>query len=367
MADEEDLKRVAAGELDLSKSDLRNAQLRYIDFRGRNLSGVHLEQAVVENCDFRACDLSTVHITGLKADRSNFAGAIFPNVQVAISFRGANLSNAEMRSVRLQNVDFTGANLSGANFKGAHIGSDVKFDDIEFDDATNFDGVEGLRLLGRLPAFKNYIFEKGYYHRQLNNASNASQAGPSSDQATVSHPSHRLAPDRKVADVGLIASRLDAAPAEAGVMAANLAAAIFENIELQSAKRPNDPSALAFFEEQITLLGAIAAGLLKIAKELENSSTQSVSGDQQSKRQNRAARILADLSESLEEWLKVNTKKYVSHAADLGMICISSAFFAQYGAPANFAFFTAAALVGGKPLVEAAGDFLRKSDNAKSS
>jgi hypothetical protein len=41
------------------------------------------------------------------------------------------------------------------------------------------------------------------------------------------------------------------------------------------------------------------------------------------------------------------------------MICISSSFFAQYGAPATFAFATAAAVVGGRPLAEATGGFFK--------
>lgn len=365
MADEEDLKRATDGELDLSQSDFRGANLSGLDFRGRNLSMVLLGRAIVQDCDFRGCDLSSASVAGMKADRANFSGATLPKIKVAVSMRGANLSEADLSTVRMEGVDFTGADLRGASFKDAHIGKDVVFKDALYDDRTDFVNVTGLRLLGRLDVFKNFEFENGRYKRR-----DISGTAMAPSDALIEPPvnlagSSLHSPVQQIHNVKLIASRLSMAPLQAGVMATHLATAITENIERISAKKPNDPEALTFFNEHVEFLKSIADGLRLIAGELGRSQNLS-EPEKEAKHFSQAAKIIGGLSDNLEDWLRVNAKKYLSHAADLGMICISSAYFAQYGATPGVAFYTAAALVGGKPLVEAANGYLKKIDAAKS-
>ncbi|UML83073.1 pentapeptide repeat-containing protein (plasmid) [Leptospira interrogans] len=83
----------------------RCANLRDVDLRGVNLSGVNLRDA-----DLRGVNLSGVNLRGANLSDVNLSG---------VDLRGVNLSGVNLRDVDLSGADLSGANLSGVNLSGA--------------------------------------------------------------------------------------------------------------------------------------------------------------------------------------------------------------------------------------------------------
>lgn len=141
-------------------------------------------------------------------------------------------------------------------------------------------------------------------------------------------------------------------------MAASLALAVREHIDLIAGARPNEPDQLARFDNYVALLEAIAEGLLGIAQSLDEVHLGPAS-EKSEKALNTASNLIVDLSRSIRIWLDNNGQQLIGNAVNGGMICTLSSFSAAYGASPTIAFPTAAALVGGKPLSEAVAVMLK--------
>jgi uncharacterized protein YjbI with pentapeptide repeats len=166
MADEEDLKRLSSGEIDLTQCDFRNANLSQMDLHGRDFSNSHLESASALGADFSNCRFSGAHLTQFKAQDSNFTDAIFGQVIVAVNLRGTDLRRASFKAAHFQATDFTGADIRGADFTDANFMVGTIFNDVKFDITTRFDGAKCLRPLSRTAPFQNYTYENGKLHRK---------------------------------------------------------------------------------------------------------------------------------------------------------------------------------------------------------
>ncbi|MCV9941029.1 pentapeptide repeat-containing protein [Boseaceae bacterium BT-24-1] len=360
MADEKDLERLLAGDVDLSRSDLRKANLSNMDLRGRDFSGALLERADLRGSDLRDCNLIGSTFTGCNAENVNLQGVKINSVLVAVNVAGSNLRGTDFSHCRMQNISFSGADISGASFAGAHFGEDVVFDDVKFDSGTDFEGAEGLRYLSRLPAFSGYAYEQGKFRRlKENGTSDALERTKQQIDSGSGHLEHTRSTARASRpNVSVIQARIAASPNEVQAMAINLAVVVKAHLDFIASRKPNDPESLTAFDEQTRILLAIEAGLNEIARILNNQSG-SASVQPSGKEFNRAARIVADLSDGIEKSLNKNSSKWFEHAVNAGLIGAASVFFSFCGAPAAVGFATAAALIGGKAVIDRASSLLK--------
>lgn len=100
--------------LDLSKTDLRNANLSGAHLEKIDLSGAHLEEANLYAAHLEEANLSGAHLQGARL--------------YAAHLQGVNLSEAHLEKMNLSGAHLTGANFSGAylcetNLGGAHLES----------------------------------------------------------------------------------------------------------------------------------------------------------------------------------------------------------------------------------------------------
>lgn len=133
--------------VDLSDTDLSNANLSGVALCNSNLRGVNFSGANLMWVDFSGSILRGVNFSGSFLKGSNFSGANltrslltkadlrgailkgldFTDAMLTWSdFTGADLSNSTLHKALLGKCDFSNANLSGANLSGAYLGA-VKF------------------------------------------------------------------------------------------------------------------------------------------------------------------------------------------------------------------------------------------------
>jgi len=93
-------------EADLSKANLRRANLQGTDFSGAATRLI--------DTDLRQADLTNANFQGTEAIRADFSGA---------TLHEANLSQANLSGARFIGADFSGAILIGANLVGADLTS----------------------------------------------------------------------------------------------------------------------------------------------------------------------------------------------------------------------------------------------------
>ncbi len=93
-------------EADLSKANLRRANLQGTDFSGAATRLI--------DTDLRQADLTNANFQGTEAIRADFSGA---------TLHEANLSQANLSGARFTGADFSGAILIGANLVGADLTS----------------------------------------------------------------------------------------------------------------------------------------------------------------------------------------------------------------------------------------------------
>lgn len=162
MADSEDLKLLASGELDLSRCDFRDADLSGMDLRGRNFTHCLFQKANCEGSKFNGSDFRDAHLSFIKAKNASFDGCILERRHFGYTdFTGASFKNAKARGAIFQNANLNGANLQGADLSGASIDTDTVLDDVITDESTNFEGLKLLRSTSRHPSFTGYKYENG--------------------------------------------------------------------------------------------------------------------------------------------------------------------------------------------------------------
>lgn len=137
--------------INLSKTNLDQAEIFYCNFSKGDFSGCTIENSILENVDFHEADLN--YVSFYKSDlfdsnlsRSQLTKAIFKdanlyrakleNIQARSSnFRGANLRKtllkdaylafADFSFANLKEADLNGADLNHANFTGANLSNSI--------------------------------------------------------------------------------------------------------------------------------------------------------------------------------------------------------------------------------------------------
>ncbi|SON56990.1 Serine/threonine-protein kinase B [Hartmannibacter diazotrophicus] len=167
MADSEDLKLLASGELDLSRCDFREAQLSGLDLKGRNFSHCLFERAQCDGTQFDGSDFRAAKVSFMKAPNAVFDGCRLEKIHFGYTdLSGASLKKAVANGARFQHAKLNGANLQGALVIGGAIDADTILDGVLSDESTNFEGLQVIRSTSRDPLFKDYVFKNGTLHRR---------------------------------------------------------------------------------------------------------------------------------------------------------------------------------------------------------
>ena len=110
----------------LSRAVFDGSSLTGANFRGANLDGCRLDYCAMYEADFAGAALKNASIRNVRAkagltneDEWKFVGFL------PLSFRYANLTNADFTDASLTGADFTGAILEGADFTGAILDNAV--------------------------------------------------------------------------------------------------------------------------------------------------------------------------------------------------------------------------------------------------
>jgi hypothetical protein len=112
--------------LDLSGTDLRDADLSRTFLRRADLHNAYLNWADLRSADLRDANLSRATLYNANLDRTNLSRADLRNADL----RDANLSyaylnSADLRNANLCNADLSYADLRNANLSGASVGITV--------------------------------------------------------------------------------------------------------------------------------------------------------------------------------------------------------------------------------------------------
>lgn len=118
-------------------ADLSRANLREVDLRGENLSGVKLFRANLAGADLDYINLTYTDLSKAEMIRSDLTGAnlsyakmgraslshsdLQRAVLVGTRLTNADLSHSDLRDADLTGADLTGADLSGAKLTGAKV------------------------------------------------------------------------------------------------------------------------------------------------------------------------------------------------------------------------------------------------------
>jgi uncharacterized protein YjbI with pentapeptide repeats len=162
MADENDLRDLRAGDLDMVRRDLRGADLSNMDLQNRDFSGAHLEGANFSNSNLQGCIFSGSKLMKANFEKSNLRNTKF--IQTVIY--GVNLKFADLENSVLDRSHFTISDLSmskieGTSFIHSHINDGTTFEGCTINKDTKFDGANILRPIARQPAFRYYRVERG--------------------------------------------------------------------------------------------------------------------------------------------------------------------------------------------------------------
>lgn len=156
-------------QVDLSASDLRNADfmgamLRRANFARSYMNPCHLYRADLREANMSGTLLSGANLRGADLRKANLEGA---NLDRAIlsdcNFEGANLKGANLGRTNIDRANMTGADLSGAYFGGARVkrsnfsntnlvGSDLFEANL---DSVNFDGSDFSNSILGYTVFQN--------------------------------------------------------------------------------------------------------------------------------------------------------------------------------------------------------------------
>ena len=118
--------------INLSGTDLRNADLRGAHLEKARLRRTNLTKAILRNTKFQSAKLTGAILTGAHLDPANFEEADLGSAHlekadlIGADLRGAKLDKADLRGAKLTEADLTKADLSkailiGANLKNANL------------------------------------------------------------------------------------------------------------------------------------------------------------------------------------------------------------------------------------------------------
>ncbi|HCG90914.1 MAG TPA: hypothetical protein DEZ08_03635 [Dehalococcoidia bacterium] len=149
-------------EANLSGTLLSGANLRGADLRKANLEGANLDRAILSDCNFEGANLKGANLSRANIDRANMKDADLSNVY----FGGAKIKRANFNNTNLQNSDLFETNLNSVTFENADFGSAILgytvFQNCDVSSALNLDtirhdapstfGVDSLLLSNNIPA-----------------------------------------------------------------------------------------------------------------------------------------------------------------------------------------------------------------------
>lgn len=211
MADENDLRDLHAGDLDMVRRDLRGADLSHLDLPNRDFTGSHLEGVNFANSNLSNCIFSGAYLAG-----ANFAQADIRNTTIQgssiyeVNFSMADLRNSVFNQSHLTKSNLLNAKLEGASFLKSHINDGTTFKNCSIDKDTKFDGTSILRPIARQPAFQYYRIERGILVRKTDDEI---QAMSPEQRSPPAEPDERgAARDRVVAHMDSLLAKLKELP-----------------------------------------------------------------------------------------------------------------------------------------------------------
>lgn len=119
-----DLTRVDLRKANLSRADLTGVDLRNVNLRKTNLEGADLKNANLEYAILRRVNLGGANLEGTNTilRRTNISRANLKGTNLRrTNLRDTNLSNSDLTDAHLEGADLKGANLEGADFTRAHL------------------------------------------------------------------------------------------------------------------------------------------------------------------------------------------------------------------------------------------------------
>lgn len=108
----------------LNGRDFSGQELRSMDCRGHDLTGLVAKHAVLRDVDFRDCPLVSAVFDGANLTNARLGGADLRRA----SFVDADLEGADFGGADLRGCDFRGASLFGASFRSATPDHPTRFD-----------------------------------------------------------------------------------------------------------------------------------------------------------------------------------------------------------------------------------------------
>ena len=102
---------------DLTRADLRGANLKGANLRGANLKGANLRGANLKGANLKEADLKGANLKEADLSRADLLGADLSRADLL----GADLSRADLSEADLSEANLEGADLKGANLKEADL------------------------------------------------------------------------------------------------------------------------------------------------------------------------------------------------------------------------------------------------------
>lgn len=135
--------------IDLSHTDLRDAELPGANFRDVNISSCDLRDAILDNADLSSANVTGSNLTGARLhaaslSRANVSGANLNQIDAS----DANFGAADLRRCRFERAKLVGANLSKAICRDSRFGdaelsrSDLTRTDFRDSNLTNANFIE---------------------------------------------------------------------------------------------------------------------------------------------------------------------------------------------------------------------------------
>lgn len=136
-------------DLNLEGVNLSNSRFEYIDLSGSNLRNANLEKSVFLNINMSRVDLENANLKNSKLTFSVVGGA---------NLKNADLEGAYLFGVKFKNTNLLGANLRGANLQRADISDSlIKLSDLDSEDSLINKYIEEKKLTP--PDFKNATYD----------------------------------------------------------------------------------------------------------------------------------------------------------------------------------------------------------------
>lgn len=132
----------------LKSRDFSGRDLRSLDCRGHDLTGLQATKALLRDVDFRACPLAGATFDGANLSNGKLGGADLRRA----TFRDADLEGADFGGADLRDCDFRGTSLFGATFRPQPDQAPT-----QIDATTKFDS-SGLEKL--MPDEERYVREQ---------------------------------------------------------------------------------------------------------------------------------------------------------------------------------------------------------------